>query len=322
MISVGLSNPEVAEDPLLWRARLTFASYAAAVLSAPRVPLCRRIDERCEAMLSVGLLEEVASQLEQKKLLPSCPAGRAIGYRQTMAYLLRDKSSRGDAAALREYVESFTAASRRYAAQQTKVGRRPTNPNPQSTNPNLQLRRAARRDTRVALLTRVEPAGWQWFRSEPAFEWVAADWDEPQRVVEAVAARVALGRDEFAAGLAAPEQATLRAIKPEEGQAMRLYVPKLDCYDPASATFGAVLLRADACHDRLQPHLAQIHSADDELAKRFPWKKEASAEPAGATDDGNSPKRARGAGTAPTPTDTAAAPAPAAGATQTGEAGA
>ena len=99
-----------------------FESPPPTVLSAPRVPLCRRIDERCEAMLQVGLLEEVSSQLEQNKLLPSCPAGRAIGYRQTMAYLLRDKSSRGDATALKEYVEGFTAASRRYAAQQTKVG--------------------------------------------------------------------------------------------------------------------------------------------------------------------------------------------------------
>ena len=143
-----------------------------------------------------------------------------------------------------------------------------------------------------------------------------ADWDHPQRVVDSVAARIALDRDEFVKGLNAPEQAVLRAIKPEEGQAMRLYMPKLECYDPSSATFGAVMARADECHDRLQPHLTVIHAADEELAKRFPWKKEAGGE-AVTTEDGSSPKRARGAGTAPTTTQAAAAPA-----AQTGEAGA
>ena len=124
----------------------------------------------------LGLFEEVASQLEQLKLLPSCPAGRAIGYRQTMAYLLRKPCHRGDTKALREYVEGFTAASRRYAAQQTK-----------------------------------------WFRSEAAFEWVESDWDDPAAVVTAVAARIALERGEYDAGLTAPAQVRTARDAPEVG---------------------------------------------------------------------------------------------------------
>lgn len=62
----------------------------------------------------------MASQLEQLKLLPSSPAGRAIGYRQTMEYLMRSEWRRGDVGALKEYIQGFAAVSRRYAQQQTK----------------------------------------------------------------------------------------------------------------------------------------------------------------------------------------------------------
>ena len=89
-------------------------------LTAAREPLCRRIDARCESMLRRGLLEETATQLAAGRLLPSCPAGRSIGYRQTLEYLTRGRWQRADGAALREYVEGFASASRGYARQQTK----------------------------------------------------------------------------------------------------------------------------------------------------------------------------------------------------------
>ena len=89
-------------------------------LCAPREPLCRRIDARCEAMLGGGLLEETTDLLVAGKLLPSSPAGRAIGYRQVLQYLVRPRWTRQDPSAFRDFVEGFAAASRRYAAQQTK----------------------------------------------------------------------------------------------------------------------------------------------------------------------------------------------------------
>lgn len=93
-------------------------------LSAPREPLCRRIDTRCESMLHGGLLEETTELLASGRLLPSCPAGRAIGYKQALQYLVRDQWQPGDAAALVSFVEGFAAASRKYAGQQTKWFRR------------------------------------------------------------------------------------------------------------------------------------------------------------------------------------------------------
>lgn len=89
-------------------------------LTAPREPLCRRIDARCEAMLQRGLLEEATEQLTLGRLLPSCPAGRSIGYRQTLEYLTRPDWCRADGAALRAYAEGFASVSRGYARQQTK----------------------------------------------------------------------------------------------------------------------------------------------------------------------------------------------------------
>ena len=67
-----------------------------------------------------GLLDEVTGLLLSRDLLPSHPAGRAIGYRQTLDYLLRPRYAPKDEAALTSYVHSFAAASRRYAQQQTK----------------------------------------------------------------------------------------------------------------------------------------------------------------------------------------------------------
>mmetsp|Transcript_5957 Transcript_5957/g.12299 ORF Transcript_5957/g.12299 Transcript_5957/m.12299 type:complete len:174 (-) Transcript_5957:399-920(-) len=148
-----------------------------------------------------------------------------------MEYLLRTPWERRDGDALREYVLSFAAASRRYAAQQTK-----------------------------------------WFRSEPAFEWLPAEWEQPARLVATVAAHAALERGEFDELLRSPEQARLRAIKPDEGKAMRLYVPQLHCLNGSPSEFDALLERADACRERLEEMLPDIQRADSEMAKRFPWK--------------------------------------------------
>ena len=90
-------------------------------LSGPRVPLCERIDARCGQMLAEGLLEEVTEELVHQRLLPSCPAGRSIGYRQALDYLMREPCAAADEAALKDFVEGFTSASRRYAAHGSRI---------------------------------------------------------------------------------------------------------------------------------------------------------------------------------------------------------
>jgi tRNA dimethylallyltransferase len=236
-------------------------------LCAPREPLCRRIDQRCETMLRAGLLEETTEQLLRGTLLPSSPAGRAIGYRQALAYLTRAHWDRADAAALKDFVHTFTAASRRYAAQQVK-----------------------------------------WFRNEPSFEWVAADWDAPERNDEVVAKRVLCERHEFESGLHDARQAELRALEPQLDKAMKLYVPMLDSTLKEPDALNALIQRADACRDRIEPRLVELLAADEVLGRRFPWHSSPSAGGAsgagegtgdveasveGPGDDGRKPKRRR-----------------------------
>jgi hypothetical protein len=200
-------------------------------LAAPREALCRRIDARCEAMLEAGLLEEVSSLLASGRLLPSSPAGRAIGYRQVLDYLLRSPWAPAEGAALVEFLEGFTAASRRYAAQQVK-----------------------------------------WFRNEPQFEWVEADWAAPETVEQHVLGQLDLERSRFEQLLQAPRQAELRALRPDEAKRMKTYAPRLRALDDAAAK-AALLARADACRAQLEPHLEPLRAADAELSRRYPWHK-------------------------------------------------
>lgn len=212
-------------------------------LCAPREPLCRRIDQRCDAMLQQGLLEETTSELLRGHLLPSSPAGRAIGYRQTLQYLTRRDWKKNDASSLREYITLFTGATRKYAREQTK-----------------------------------------WFRNEPSFQFVPANWASPQATEAAVLKHVQCDRREWEAALADASQAELRALDPNADKVMKTYVPTLPSLDEPERLEG-LLRRADECRLQLEPRLAELLEADDAMAARFPWHSN-TAERDKATDDG------------------------------------
>ena len=74
------------------------------------------VDERCEVMIQRGLIEET-TRLELGKQLPAM-AKRAIGYRQTLDYLLREAPKENDQDAFVEYLNQFTTATRRYSKKQ------------------------------------------------------------------------------------------------------------------------------------------------------------------------------------------------------------
>ena len=221
-------------------------------LYAPREPLCRRIDERCEAMLRAGLLEETTDRLLSGALLPSSPAGRAIGYRQVVEYLTRSSWQRDDAGALRDFATSFAAVSRKYAGQQVK-----------------------------------------WFRSEPRFQWVAADWDAPERTTEAVVAQVTCERAAFDATLASAAQSAARAADPSLDKIMKTYQPRFVGLDGrGDGATAAVLERANACRERLEPQLAELWAANKAFEARYPHHR-----PAGGDDEArSSPRSARADG--------------------------
>eukprot|EP00928_Gymnodinium_smaydae_P038834 TRINITY_DN26689_c0_g2_i1.p1 TRINITY_DN26689_c0_g2~~TRINITY_DN26689_c0_g2_i1.p1 ORF type:complete len:836 (-),score=128.54 TRINITY_DN26689_c0_g2_i1:28-2355(-) len=83
-----------------------------------RQALFHRIDYRCTVMLRKGLFEEVVQLLSSGKLDPETSAGRAIGYRQPIDYLLRPEPKEGDFGAFATFLQSFGTASRNYAVQQ------------------------------------------------------------------------------------------------------------------------------------------------------------------------------------------------------------
>ncbi|KAL3684672.1 hypothetical protein R1sor_002694 [Riccia sorocarpa] len=87
-----------------------------------RVDLYRRIDQRCEEMLTdpEGLLREASWLLDLGILPNSSSPSRAIGYRQTMEYLTQCRMSGGVSTVEQflEFLQEFQKASRNYAKRQ------------------------------------------------------------------------------------------------------------------------------------------------------------------------------------------------------------
>ena len=79
----------------------------------PRDVLYRRIEQRCEQMISNGLVEEVQKLLEAG-LEENPSASQAIGYRQTLEFL-KTAQSPDD---YQTFIQRFQRDSRRYAKRQ------------------------------------------------------------------------------------------------------------------------------------------------------------------------------------------------------------
>lgn len=92
-------------------ARLGVRLVEVAVMTDARADLAARIEARFRAMLSGGLIEEVAALRARGDLSPALPSMRAVGYRQVWAYL----DGEGSHEAL---VEKGCAATRQLARRQ------------------------------------------------------------------------------------------------------------------------------------------------------------------------------------------------------------
>ncbi len=115
----------------------------AFFLAGDRVSSARRTDSRCAKMIEKGLLQEVTQLIVNGHMHPEFMCAKAIGYRQSLDYLLASANSAplvdGDeegehgnchllnetepskkALAFWEYFERFTAATRSYSANQHK----------------------------------------------------------------------------------------------------------------------------------------------------------------------------------------------------------
>jgi tRNA dimethylallyltransferase len=79
-------------------------------LTLPRAVLHKRIEERVQAMIAAGLVDEVGVLIEEGTSL-NAPGLDAVGYREVVA-LLRGEIDRG------ELVDKIAASTRRYAKRQ------------------------------------------------------------------------------------------------------------------------------------------------------------------------------------------------------------
>ncbi|MFI4938377.1 MAG: tRNA (adenosine(37)-N6)-dimethylallyltransferase MiaA [Candidatus Berkiellales bacterium] len=69
-----------------------FINIALMPIETPRSLLHQRIEKRFDEMLQNGLVEEVEKLLQNHQLNVSCPALKAVGYRQVAQYLLGNLS--------------------------------------------------------------------------------------------------------------------------------------------------------------------------------------------------------------------------------------
>ena len=177
--------------------------FRCVFLHDARVDLSRRIDERCERMIlpegygevgsTASILEEVSNLLLSSGLRVAAAApSRAIGYRQTISYLVsramwwqenEGENSEVATEAFRAYLHGFMSATRGYAKQQLA-----------------------------------------WFRKEPHFEWVRAG----ENAVEGISNMLNMAEQEYEyyRDDIVEEQQRVREDMMLQGKQMKTYIAK------------------------------------------------------------------------------------------------
>jgi tRNA dimethylallyltransferase len=174
------------------------------------------VDERCEVMIKRGLLRET-TDLQLAGQLPDM-AARAIGYRQTLEYLLRQDVKDKDEDAFQEYVNLFTTATRRYSKKQMQW---------------------FRKDDKFVFVP------------------VAIKDEKEKRVSEAAKAiqeLVKLPREEFDRQCFSEDSVSAKTMKANETQAkgMKFYQFKRYLLKPGTSELANSLADADQCTNQLQ----------------------------------------------------------------------
>lgn len=110
---VTLTGKKVSK--LSWKSRCKPQNYdfRCWFLFRPRESLYKRIDQRCEEMVTAGFLDEVKA-LDKQGLRTNSSAAQAIGYRQALEFL----DSRQTKEDYRHFMDAFKQASRNYAKRQ------------------------------------------------------------------------------------------------------------------------------------------------------------------------------------------------------------
>ena len=126
------------------------------------------IDHCCEAMLKMGLIDEVVNLVRAEQLTPMTTAAKAIGYRQTLEYLgeeiarEEDEDVNAPSVAFRRYLANFATATRNYAKRQLQWYRK---------DMSFLWLRIERPDAVASKTTEEEP--YRQVARDPALEWPA-----------------------------------------------------------------------------------------------------------------------------------------------------
>mmetsp|Transcript_1091 Transcript_1091/g.3391 ORF Transcript_1091/g.3391 Transcript_1091/m.3391 type:complete len:430 (+) Transcript_1091:59-1348(+) len=215
--------PNTGASPAAAAPDASHYDFRCFFIAAPREALARRVDQRCEEMLATkGLIDEVKTLLELDKLRSESSAGRAIGYRQTIEYLLsraRARTDGGTAAgasavgAFRAYLDNFMSATRQYARRQL-----------------------------------------QWFRNEPNFVWISVntgDDNAPEACAREIMQLMELSREEHDALLASSDQSQVRQRCISEGRHMKKFISSKHLILPDSDIERSLVRAAEEAADVL-----------------------------------------------------------------------
>ncbi len=114
-ISSGKTISELLEE--MENRTYPFFNYKkkTLLLRRSREDLNKRISQRVDEMISLGLVDEVKFLLRERGLEENSPAGNAIGYRETISWL-----KNGEKGGVLELKETISLATRQLAAKQRK----------------------------------------------------------------------------------------------------------------------------------------------------------------------------------------------------------
>lgn len=193
-----------------------------------RMSHTRVVDERCEQMIINGLIQET-TDLKLSGCLPEM-AERAIGYRQTLEYLYRERREEETEEELFEsFLNDFTTATRRYAKKQMA-----------------------------------------WFRKDEEFVFVPVPLqlgkaDRVDLVSRDIKAYCQMSREDYEKNLESAESKSAQCKKENEGQgkAMKFYQFNRYILKPGSQEYMDALAEAVACRDRIRASLTKKRTIDE-----------------------------------------------------------
>jgi tRNA dimethylallyltransferase len=186
------------------------------------------VDQRCEEMLLRGLLRETANLYVNGGLPEDSQVTRAIGYRQTLDYLLRKNAKIDDSEAFLSFVEDFATATRQYAKRQMQWFRRDSEfafiPVNMETDKNERVKGAAGVIADLCQLPRQD------FLDQLAFD-----------INDTVSSQTEL-----------PLSAQTKVMNERQGKGMKFFISKREKLLKGSTLLSDLLMEADECTKLVQ----------------------------------------------------------------------